>query len=188
MILYISIQDNNLHRSNLGFKHWQFIWLSWWGRSSLHKIPHNNLFPFPLRSSWSKVYKVVFMAEAYLQLVNAYAEHIAPLIPVVAEEYCRGCQEDHPSQLHHDVCLLMEPEDCVTLCLGDAVSMLDEDKVMAVYHQRTMDCCHKPDAYNKESWRMELWEDQAWREHVTYEVCRHLWEDHIVHRNMAGPR
>ena len=91
------MQDNNLHISNLDFKYCHFIWLSWWGRSSLYKIPHNNSFPFSLRSSLSKVYKVVIMAEAYLQLVNAYAEHIAPLIPVVAEEYRRGCQEDHPS-------------------------------------------------------------------------------------------
>ena len=106
---------------------------------------------------------LTIMAEAYLQLVNAYAEHIAPLIPLVAEEYCQGCQEYHPSQLHHDVCLLMEPEDRVTLCLGDAVSMPDEDRVMALYHQRTADCRHKPDAYNRESWRMKLWEDQAWQ-------------------------
>ena len=114
------------------------------------------------------------MTQAYVELVRAYADHIAPLIPAVVEELCLGCSSDSPSQLRHDVCLGMRLEDRVSLCLGYAVSKVDEDAVMKLYHHRTKCCSIKHEVYSSGKWRRDLWDDPVWRSHVSYEVLQRL--------------
>ena len=114
------------------------------------------------------------MTQAYVELVKAYADHIAPLIPAVVEKMCLGCNSDPPSQQRHDVCLGMRLADRVDFCLGYAVCKVDEDAVMKLYNHRTKRCSIKHEVYSSDKWRRDLWDDRTWREHVCYEVLQRL--------------
>ena len=93
--------------------HSNIVWLLWWrfppplyrplvhgGRSfTLNLLPSEEL--------------PITIAETQLAQLQTYAVQLKPLIPKVAKTLCFGCKVDHPSQLHHDVCLMMGEEEKV---------------------------------------------------------------------------
>ena len=68
------------------------------------------------------------MSEYYVQLVKTYAQNIEPLIEEVIHSLCHGCYDNHPSQKQHNVCLMMEDEERIAVCLDRYSKMIDEKK------------------------------------------------------------
>ena len=67
------------------------------------------------------------MNQVYIRLVRAYAHNIRPYIRRAAHELCYGCLVDHPSQIQHDVCLMMQPQEQVEHCLDYAIRLMEEE-------------------------------------------------------------
>ena len=55
------------------------------------------------------------IAQYFSELDNAlaysYAVHLRPLILKLVTERCHGCRIGHPSQIQHDVCVMMDEEE-----------------------------------------------------------------------------
>ena len=67
-------------------------------------------------------------------LMLAYAREIARKLPDVIRLHCMGCNlmdfetqqlYDHPSQLRHNVCIMMSQEDQVDLCFDDTLHLVE---------------------------------------------------------------
>ena len=107
-------------------------------------------------------------------LAKAYALHLKHVIPRVARNLCYGCEVDHPSQVQHNVCLMMTEEERIRHCLRTAVDQLNEKKVMGTF-RRVMSfdtCLHHPAYAFEEAWRSQLWEDDVWVDNVVEELLQ----------------
>ena len=71
-------------------------------------------------------------------LLVCYAEELKTLIfEQIIKELCYGCSVDHPSQTHHDVCLMMESNEQIQLCLDIALQRLNHENVIAKWIKRS---------------------------------------------------
>lgn len=71
--------------------------------------------------------------------LQAYAQQFVICIRAVAEQKCFGCSVDHPSQLQHDICLMMPWRERIDVCFDEALDVLRKTKVNEVlkrYYQR----------------------------------------------------
>ena len=66
------------------------------------------------------------MAQRYVSLVRAYASNLKPYMDTAIESLCYGCAVDHPSQIQHDVCVMMEKEQRTQHCIVLAAELLYE--------------------------------------------------------------
>ena len=62
--------------------------------------------------------------EIHVQLVKSYARLAEREIDHVVRSLCYGCSVDHPSQIQHDVCCMMEPEEQIQFCLPRALKRI----------------------------------------------------------------
>ena len=60
----------------------------------------------------------------------SYAMRLRLVMSSVAKKYCNGCHYDHPSQLEHDVCVMMPFEEQVDKWFDEALQTVDEDAVI----------------------------------------------------------
>jgi hypothetical protein len=65
-------------------------------------------------------------------LVSCFAKHLAEKMTELVKNDCYGCQNDHPSQIQHDKCLMMSEEEKLDEYLDEAWSLISEE---AVLHQ-----------------------------------------------------
>ena len=111
------------------------------------------------------------MVEVYLHridvaLAEACAEHLSPLIWEVSYSRCFVCSHKRPTKYEHDYCPMMTTEDRVRSCLGEAVQMLDTEKVMTSFHADNK-FPHLPDHIESPSWlRRKFDDDSDWRDLV----------------------
>ena len=61
-------------------------------------------------------------------LAFSYAVHLRPLISKLVTERCHGCRIGHPSQIQHDVCVMMDEEEKIRYCMSEAILQADEKK------------------------------------------------------------
>ncbi len=54
-----------------------------------------------------------------------FAKHILKELPEIVKEKCFGCQVDHPSQLQHDVCLMMTKAEKIEVCFDTALEQVN---------------------------------------------------------------
>ena len=73
------------------------------------------------------------MTNLYVQLVFAYADHMAEVLGEAIKELCYGCSVDHPSQKEHDVCVMMEMEERVYHCYRKCLELVNEDYIMEAF-------------------------------------------------------
>lgn len=122
-------------------------------------------------------------------LTLAYARCMAEEIPDLVKKKCYGCNlidiqtgelYDHPSQQHHNVCLMMDLEQKVELCFNDALDKIDDTEELyltwfeelgkmdppAGYMEYTKYCC--------QDWRRLNWMTSTWRDEVTEIICQNL--------------
>ena len=56
------------------------------------------------------------------ELLVCYAEELKKIIiEQIVKELCYRCSVDYPSQIHHDVCIMMETKEQIRLCLDIAL-------------------------------------------------------------------
>ena len=58
-----------------------------------------------------------------------YAKHILKILPLLVRETCFGCQVNHPSQVHHDICCMKTREEQVECLLDLALTKIDKEEV-----------------------------------------------------------
>ena len=68
-----------------------------------------------------------------------YIKHLLKILPQVIKDKCYGCQVDHPSQRHHDVCLMMTTEEKIEVCLETALTRLDHHEIYREYQEKYPD-------------------------------------------------
>ena len=62
-----------------------------------------------------------------------FAKHILKIMPDLIHEKCYGCQVDHPSQRHHDVCCMMKKEERVEAVFETALGRINEFEIFEEY-------------------------------------------------------
>ena len=79
------------------------------------------------------------------ELLICYAEELRKVIfEQLVKELCNGCSMDHPSQIQHDVCLMMDTSDQISLCLDLGLERLCQEKIIAKWVQRTKHVADPP--------------------------------------------
>lgn len=115
-------------------------------------------------------------------LRDVYAGFIAFTLRRLLPEKCYGCQVDHPSQVQHDVCLMMEPEEQVNIYFQEVLSMLNEEAVLDFWHHWltfNLDPPAHPLEYIKytcEDWRETTWKNEEWEVDIKQRVL-----DYLIH-------
>ena len=69
-----------------------------------------------------------------MDIHSCVAEYLLPalkqaVVQVVFQK-CYGCQVDHPSQIQHDVCIMMDIDEQIHYCLADALPYVHLDHVV----------------------------------------------------------
>ena len=76
-----------------------------------------------------------------------YAKHVIKVLPEIIKEKCFGCQVEHPSQKHHDVCLMMEKDEKIEICMDDALQRINEEEIFNEF----LDLCSGKTRHNTQS-------------------------------------
>ena len=107
-----------------------------------------------------------------VQLVKAYALHIEEHMDPVIQKLCYGCQVNHPSQIEHNVCVMMEEEQQIEFCLSECVKMIDESELMSMFISglRLSDILKCPDKLYNSDFRIHLWNNGEWSQMVIHEI------------------
>lgn len=63
-------------------------------------------------------------------MIDTVVQEIRDLIRAEAIRHCYGCSVDHPSQIHHDVCMMSTPKEWVNNYYDIVVSALDKPKIL----------------------------------------------------------
>ena len=103
-------------------------------------------------------------------IAQAYAVHLKKVIPDVATELCYGCQVDHPSQIQHDVCLMMDEEERIEYCLEKARTLLNESKILRLFQRLFSFDKYDLDYIYDKDWISQLWKNDEWRRMVCHEI------------------
>ena len=89
----------------------------------------------------------------------------------VAKKYCNSCYYDNPSQLEHDVCVMMAFEEQVNKYFDEALQMVDEDHVIGHwfgtlgkphpivhYHEvsKYLDPAYRHDEWMNAEWKLDV--------------------------------
>ena len=104
-------------------------------------------------------------------LKSSYALQIRSLISTLVKKYCNGCYYDHPSQLEHDVCVMMTFEEQVNKWFDEALQMVDEDYVIGHWFG-TLGRLHPTVRYHEISkyldptYRYDEWINAEWKSDV----------------------
>jgi hypothetical protein len=72
-------------------------------------------------------------------LVSCFAKHLADQITELVKKNCYGCQNDHPSQIQHDKCLMMNQEEKLDEYLDEAWSLISEEAVLHEWYKGLRD-------------------------------------------------
>ena len=101
----------------------------------------------------------------------SYALCLRSHMSTVIQKYCHGCQYDHPSQIEHDVCLMMPFEEQVHRWFDEALDTVDEDIIigswfgsLGIIHPSVR--YHEVSKYLNTDYRLIEWRDNAWKEEV----------------------
>lgn len=63
-------------------------------------------------------------------LITAYSKVCIDKLPDVVVTKCNGCIIDHPSQVQHDVCILMTEQERLDTCWPDLIAEIDHESVI----------------------------------------------------------
>ena len=89
-----------------------------------------------------------------------YAKHILKVFPDIVKEKCYGCQVNHPSQKHHDVCLQMTNAEKVEICLDTALARVNDfeiyEEFLDFFPEVSEANTTTLETYDNEKWRNEL--------------------------------
>jgi hypothetical protein len=92
-----------------------------------------------------------------------FAKHVVNILPQIIEEKCFGCQVNHPSQKHHDVCLMMDKDEKILTCIDEAMKRIKEEDIFEEFLQLYPDVNNDPYTTHDPS---NFYESDEWREEV----------------------
>lgn len=102
-------------------------------------------------------------------LAFSYAVHLRPLISKLVTERCHGCRIDHPSQIQHDVCVMMDEEEKIRYCMSEAILQADEKKIINLFRRYT-GTTNTPSYVFEINCQNSLWSDAKWRNLVVEKI------------------
>lgn len=100
------------------------------------------------------------------RLEKVYATVCRDNLPAVVEAACYGCSVDHPSQKHHDVCMMMDYEEQLHFCWSALLASLDHSAVASTWVKELKEkslsilMCHLDEQFCKRmdsKYRLEHW-------------------------------
>lgn len=77
-------------------------------------------------------------------LVACFAKHLADKITDLTKKNCYGCQNDHPSQIQHDKCMMMSQEEKLDEYLDEAWCLISEEAVLHQWYKDLRDHSSPP--------------------------------------------
>lgn len=86
-----------------------------------------------LRNKYGDCIERSRLCEEFMKII--YSCLLQEMVVKIAAEKCHGCQVDHPSQMQHDVCIMMDTEEKVTLCLSEAIERVDHLQATRMWGQ-----------------------------------------------------
>ena len=99
--------------------------------------------------------------EIELQLINAVARQLKPLIPSAMKKECNGCFSDHPSQLQHECVMLEDEEERIRFVIDTALGMVQWKKVWNDFwkHLSVFHVLRCPRCFDDEDWLRRIFCD-----------------------------
>ena len=94
-------------------------------------------------------------------LVSCFAKRLAAQITDLSKRDCYGCQNDHPSQIQHDKCIMMNQEEKLDEYLDEAWSLISEETVLHEWYKNLRDFSCPP-LTTLEIYRIEALLAQSW--------------------------
>jgi len=92
--------------------------------------------------------KVVIMQSRWPEqeqhLVACFAKHLANTMKDMIKKDCYGCQNDHPSQIQHDKCMMMGQEEKLDEYLDEAWCLISEEAVLHQWYKDLRDHSSPP--------------------------------------------
>ena len=77
-----------------------------------------------------------------MSLKLLFARQILNILPDIIHEKCYGCSVNHPSQKHHNVCMMMTNEEKIEYCLDSALERIDKKEMLQKFKDSlTIDVC-----------------------------------------------
>ena len=73
------------------------------------------------------------LCEEFMLII--YTGILEEMVRTISTEKCYGCKVDHPSQIQHDVCLMMDYKEKVELCLPEAIERVDHLQATQLWEQ-----------------------------------------------------
>ena len=77
-------------------------------------------------------------------LVTCFAKHLENTMRDMIRKDCYGCQNDHPSQIQHDKCMMLSQEEKLDEYLNDAWSLISEEAVLHQWYKDLRDHSSPP--------------------------------------------
>ena len=71
-----------------------------------------------------------------IDIINIYTELLFPSMKRHQREVCTGCIFDHPSQLEHDVCMMMSKRKFLNFYLNDGLAFIPNMEVNRIARNR----------------------------------------------------
>ena len=102
-----------------------------------------------------------------MQLKYSYAKQLVNKIKSLLTEKCYGCQVSHPSQIHHDVCLMMTTEEQITLTYDEAVNRMNDDGYSLYWWDELIRVMHP--YINDRHYMTEAWRDRIMTDKIQWE-------------------
>lgn len=73
--------------------------------------------------------------EQEAHLVSCFAKHLVDKMTELIKKNCYGCQNDHPSQIQHDKCLMLSQEEKLDEYLDEAWSLISNKDVLHQWYK-----------------------------------------------------
>ena len=114
------------------------------------------------------------MTDLYVQLVRAYVHHMEGVLDMAISHLCLGCSCERPSQIQHDVCVMMEEEERVRHCFWKCLELVSEEAIMQTFTARLdisaiLRC---PGTFYTKKFRRCLWSREDWIKDVCREILK----------------
>ena len=103
-----------------------------------------------------------------MEHIRVFAVEIYFLMPDIIKKTCNGCRINHPSQIEHDVCLMMTREEMVELCFKEALREIDINRSISLL--KRLIPINVESYIFTEQWKQDILRNHLWQEKIKEKV------------------
>ena len=118
--------------------------------------------------SCSKSFDYMNISMNEMEHIRVFAVEIYFLMPDIIKKTCNGCRINHPSQLEHDVCLMLSREEMVEHCCREALREIDINRSISLL--KRLIPINVESYIFTEQWNRDIIQNPLWQEKIKEKV------------------